>query len=96
MTRSITTLAGACLSAALLLGATAYSANAAYLGYGNGDAGNADFWAEQGVAPSPPHAAPHHAMAAHRIHRTAHHTAKKPEAQKTAHHATAKTKTQHS
>jgi hypothetical protein len=95
MTRAFKKIATGCVSAALLLGATAYSADASYLGYGNGDAGNYDLWTEQGAG-MPTHSAPHHAMAAHRVHRTAHHALKKQEIQKTAHRAGSKATSQHS
>lgn len=40
-------LAVACTAALMLTGAVAIEANAAYLGYGNGDPGNWDMWTEQ-------------------------------------------------
>jgi len=52
MTRAFKNLALGCASAALLLGATAFSANAYYLGYGNGDPGAWDFWTEQAGGPA--------------------------------------------
>jgi hypothetical protein len=96
MTRAFKNIAAGCASAALLFGATAYSANAFYLGYGNGDATNEDFWAEQGVAPAPSHMAPHHVAAAHTIHRTAHYATKAPAEQKVAHHSAHKLGEKHS
>lgn len=67
MTRFPTRLAAACAVALALAGSAAAPANAYYLGYGNGDPGNWDFWTEQnGGRPMGPqtHAAPratHHA-----------------------------------
>jgi hypothetical protein len=40
-------IAAACAAALVLTGASAMQANAYYLGYGNGDPGNWDFWTEQ-------------------------------------------------
>lgn len=57
MTRSsMMTFAAACAAALALAGVAAAPANASYLGYGNGDPGNWDFFTEQngGRAPSPP------------------------------------------
>jgi hypothetical protein len=51
MDRSLTTYAAGCISAVILMGATAMSANANYLGYGNGDPGNWDLWTEQAGGP---------------------------------------------
>lgn len=72
MTRSLTSIAAACATALVLAGAAAAPANAYYPGYGNGDATNEDFWAEQGAAPGPSHPAPHHIRTAHQ-HTSAHH-----------------------
>jgi hypothetical protein len=69
----------------LLAGAAATPASAYYLGYGNGDPGNWDFWTEQNGGRSPEMAAPAHvkttthhygsAAYAHSAHH-AHHTQK--------------------
>jgi hypothetical protein len=53
MNRALLNMAGGCTAALLLLGTTALSANANYLGYGNGDPGNWDFWTEQAGGPPP-------------------------------------------
>lgn len=56
-------IAAASAGALLLMGATAMGANAYYLGYGNGDTTNMDFWAEQhanadtGISAAPSHPA---------------------------------------
>lgn len=80
MKRALTNIAAGCASAALLMGATALSANAYYLGYGNGDPGGWDFWAEQhnGQTPAaqPAYSANHH----HTAH--IHHAAVRPAKQK--------------
>lgn len=77
MTRSFKKTALGVSAAALLMGATSLSANASYLGYGNGDPGNWDFWAEQNhgidpdVAQAPPmpqHTHRHTAVAHHHVH----------------------------
>lgn len=48
-------LAGAfaCATALVLAGSAAVPANAAYLGYGNGDPGGWDFWTEQNGGRNP-------------------------------------------
>jgi hypothetical protein len=51
MDRSLSTYAAGCISAVILMGATAMSANATYLGYANGDPGNWDLWTEQAGGP---------------------------------------------
>jgi hypothetical protein len=51
MSRTAIRFVSGCASALFLLGATAMSANASYLGYGNGDPGNWDFWTEQNGGP---------------------------------------------
>jgi hypothetical protein len=53
MNRALLNMAGGCTAALLLLGSTALSANASYLGYGNGDPGNWDLWTEQAGGPPP-------------------------------------------
>jgi hypothetical protein len=76
MNCSAKSLAAACGSALLLACAT-LPASAAYLGYGNGDPGNWDFWTEQksghavntgmqSEAPAP------HKKAVHRAHHQIH------------------------
>lgn len=47
MKRSLIHLAAACSSVLLAAAASSTAANAYYLGYGNGDPGNWDFWTEQ-------------------------------------------------
>ena len=101
MTRSFKNIAAGFASVAVLFGATAYSANAYYLGYGNGDATNEDFWAEQGATPAPSHPAPHravayHAAPAHHLQRTAHHRKPGAHEQNIAHHHAAKQPTKQS
>ena len=51
MDRSLITYAAGCISAVILMGATAMPANATYLGYANGDPGNWDLWTEQAGGP---------------------------------------------
>jgi hypothetical protein len=86
MTRTTTKLAAACAAVLALTGATALSANATYLGYGNGDPGNWDLWTEQAGGPAKTQAMAvqgpvhqmhhaHHAIAKHP--QTATHQAKK-------------------
>jgi hypothetical protein len=72
MDRSLSKMAAGCISAVILMGATAMSANANYLGYANGDPGNWDFWTEQAggpkqtvEAPAAPAAAVRHAPTRH-------------------------------
>ncbi len=72
MDRSLTTYAAGCISAVILMGATAMSANASYLGYANGDPGNWDFWTEQAGGPKQAAAMPA-APAASAHHATTHH-----------------------
>lgn len=52
MTCALTKIAAGCASVVMLMGATAASASASYLGYANGDPANWDFYMEQhnGVA----------------------------------------------
>ena len=70
MNRALLNIAGGCTAALFLLGATALSANANYLGYGNGDPGNWDLWTEQagGPPPAPKAHARHFLHAAHHVH----------------------------
>jgi hypothetical protein len=51
MDRSLIKLAAGCATALVLMSATAVTANANYLGYGNGDPGNWDLWTEQNGGP---------------------------------------------
>ena len=78
MDRSFIKIAAGCASALLLMGATALSANANYLGYGNGDPGNWDFWTEQNGGPPKSAQAPvtrvRHAHAHHHHHAAEKHT----------------------
>jgi hypothetical protein len=66
MKRAFRNVAAGCAAVALLMGASSGTANAYYLGYGNGDPGNWDFWTEQNGGPPPKtqvhrhHAATHH------------------------------------
>jgi hypothetical protein len=53
MPRDFKMRAFGCVSALALMGATAGTANAYYLGYGNADPGNWDFWTEQRGGPAP-------------------------------------------
>jgi len=69
MDRSLINIGAGCAAALLLMGSTAMSANAYYLGYGNGDPGNWDFWTEQAGGPS--HMQPAHVS--HVRHAYAHH-----------------------
>jgi hypothetical protein len=71
MTGSLKKIAAGCASVMLLVGATSLSANASYLGYGNGDPGNWDLWTEQNGGINPD-SAPQPRVKAHM--RTAHHT----------------------
>lgn len=78
MTRSLAAAAAACATALVVAGAV-LPANAAYLGYGNGDPGNWDLWTEQNGGRNPDIPAPaiygapgHHAYRA-RGERHAHH-----------------------
>lgn len=80
MTRSsLKTLAGAGVAALVLAGASA-PASAYYLGYGNGDPGNWDFWTEQngGRAPTmaPVHTTHHAPMHRHTHYAAARHNVK--------------------
>lgn len=71
MKRSLAGTAFACATALLLAGAAAMPANAAYLGYGNGDPAGWDLWTEQngGRNPEAPPAARTTSIApAHREH----------------------------
>ena len=78
MIRSFKTIAQNVSFAALLLGAASLSANATYLGYGNGVPGNWDLWTEQNNGINPDAEAPpqmrkptHHRHAAaihHHVH----------------------------
>jgi len=83
MTRTSTKL-GAALAATLVLAAAAVpAANANYLGYGNGDPGNWDFWTEQngGRPMTMGHTG---APGARTLHRAVHH-AKHGQTQEVAH-----------
>jgi hypothetical protein len=66
MKRAFGNVAAGCAAVALLMGASSGTAHAYYLGYGNGDPGNWDFWTEQNGGPPPKtqvhrhHAATHH------------------------------------
>jgi hypothetical protein len=71
MNRALLNLAGGCTAALLMVGATAFSANANYLGYGNGDPGNWDLWTEQ--AGGPPPAPRAHVRHFHNAHTRIHH-----------------------
>ncbi len=72
MTRSsMKKLAGAGIAALILAGAS-IPASANYLGYGNGDPGNWDFWTEQNGGRTP--SAPAHIRAAHHVPATHHHS----------------------
>jgi hypothetical protein len=73
MTRSLTSIAAACATALVLAGAAAAPANAYYLGYGNGDATNEDFWAEQGVVEPAPSPSPRGHIRTTHQHTSAHH-----------------------
>ncbi len=75
MTRVLRNITATCAAAVMLTGAASMAANAAYLGYGNGDPGNWDMWTEQsgGVKPTAPNH-PTHAKAIH--HASAHHQQK--------------------
>jgi hypothetical protein len=53
-------------AAVLLMGLASGAANASYLGYGNGDPGDWDFWTEQHGGPV--HKAKGHVRHAHRQH----------------------------
>ncbi|MGE0022603.1 MAG: hypothetical protein AB7S70_03105 [Hyphomicrobium sp.] len=80
---------GAALAATLVLAAAAVpAANAAYLGYGNGDPGNWDFWTEQNGG-KPMTMSQQAAPQARITHRAVHH-AKHGQTQKVAHVAAKK------
>jgi hypothetical protein len=72
MNRALLNMAGGCTAVLLMLGATAFSANANYLGYGNGDPGNWDLWTEQAGGPPPAAAYPRHFRHAHLHHAQRH------------------------
>ena len=69
MNRALLNMAGGCTAVLLMLGATAFSANANYLGYGNGDPGN---WTEQAGGPPQAAAHPRHFRHAHLHHANRH------------------------
>ncbi len=74
MKHALRNAAAGCAAAALLVGASTGAANAFYLGYGNGDPGNWDFWTEQYGGPvhkAKTQAHVHHAALHH------HHASKK-------------------
>jgi hypothetical protein len=80
MNRTFIKLAAGCASALLLAGATS-SANANYLGYGNGDPGNWSFWDEQNGGPvrETPPPAPHMRTVHHSyVHHSTHHLPNMP------------------
>ena len=80
--RSAITVASGCAAVLVLVGATAMPASASYLGYGNGDPGNWDFWTEQKGGPAKSAVAMPAATAATPVHHAQHH----------AHHEAAKQK----
>jgi hypothetical protein len=51
MKHALRSVAVGCTAVALVMGASTGAANANYLGYGNGDPGNWDFWTEQNGGP---------------------------------------------
>lgn len=65
MTGSLKSAAAACAAALVLAGAAAAPANAYYMGYGNGDPGNWDFWTEQNGGLNPEVATPAHVKTTH-------------------------------
>lgn len=77
MDRASIKLAAACTTALVLAGTSALPAHAYYLGYGNGDPGNWDFWTEQQGGPVQKVEAPaKHAQQAH-VHHAQHRAQKK-------------------
>ena len=82
MNRTLRNIFATGVTVLTLTGATAMQANAAYMGYGNGDPGNWDFWQEQrGGATAPGATAttkPTHHASAHHQHHVAKPNAAKP------------------
>ena len=78
MTRVLRNITATCAAAVMLTGVASIGANAAYLGYGNGDPGNWDMWTEQsgGAKPAATPNHPGHAKAIH--HASVHHHQQKP------------------
>lgn len=67
MKQALRNVAAGGAAVALLMGVSAGAANAYYLGYGNGDPGNWDFWDEQNGGPV------HKTKAQGHLHHTAMH-----------------------
>ena len=82
MNRTLKSFAATGAAILMLSGATAMQANAAYLGYGNGDPGDWSLWQEQNGGQSA--TKPQHFASAHHQHHAAKHNAEKQNATKPA------------